>query len=296
LDELRDFANRRNMAKKLVGGGIRGAGTRALLDLDLPEDATKAERAVYENTRRAAAPVMGLAAAPAAIKTAGRALKDAPRTQALETARQNAVKMLGLPENNTAMDRARAMGFDTDAVHFSRHGIDATELDSGKFAVAPFDAVGTHVGSKDAAMDRFKNTVATTGQIKGSTYPVVIKRGNEYLANNLPWQEDALSSNLRKVGGHDWSDINGGRMTYQQMNADLRNKLFKEQGFGSIPYINDVEAKGSVSYIVPPQNIRSRFAAFDPARINENDLLASLAAMGISIPMILGLLDEERVD
>jgi hypothetical protein len=50
-------------------------------------------------------------------------------------------------------------------------------------------------------------------------------------------------------------------------------------------------------YVFPePSVLRSRFAAFDPARINENDLLASLAAAGVSIPMILGLLDEERVD
>ena len=40
-----------------------------------------------------------------------RGLKVAPRDSALEIARQNAVKMLGLPENNTAMDRAIAMGY-----------------------------------------------------------------------------------------------------------------------------------------------------------------------------------------
>ena len=63
------------------------------------------------------------------------------------------------------------------------------------------------------------------------------------------------------------------------MNAKLRNKLFGE--FDSIPYINDVESKGAISHIVPPWNIRSRFAAFDPARINENDLLAGALPFGL---------------
>ena len=39
--------------------------------------------------------------------------------KALEAARKNAVKMLGLPENNTAIDRAKALGFDTHAYHGS---------------------------------------------------------------------------------------------------------------------------------------------------------------------------------
>ena len=49
-------------------------------------------------------------------------IKAAPQSEALEIARKNAVKMLGLPENNTAMDRARAMGFDTPAYHGTPYG------------------------------------------------------------------------------------------------------------------------------------------------------------------------------
>jgi len=49
--------------------------------------------------------------APAALVKASKATKALPQEKALETARQNAVKMLGLPESNTAMDRAKAMGY-----------------------------------------------------------------------------------------------------------------------------------------------------------------------------------------
>jgi len=169
-------------------------------------------------------------------------------------------------------------------VHFSRTGGDYATLDSGKFAVAPFDAVGTHVGTPQAAMDRFRNTTATTDEIKGTTYPVTILGDRPLMnQNNMPWGEDDLSAFLRKEGGHNWSDIHGGKMTYQDMNANLRNKLFEEQGYTSIPYFNEVEGKGSVSFIVPPENIRSRFAAFDPFR----KTAATAAAMGVAAPDLL---------
>lgn len=66
LDELRDFANRRNMGQRMVGGGVRGAATRGLLGMDAPEDATPTEREVYENAARMSAPAQGLTALKAA--------------------------------------------------------------------------------------------------------------------------------------------------------------------------------------------------------------------------------------
>ncbi len=238
LDELRDFANRRNIGQRMVGGGVRGAATRGLLGMDAPENATPIQREVYENAARAGAPVMGLAAAPAAIKTAGRALKDAPRAQALETARQNAVKMLGLPENNTAMDRARAMGFDTPAYR----GTTADEV-AGKartFVSENPDVANQYAGYLSQFADDPKMLDAMMKLTpNGNVMPLLVRDAAKARARtNVPDYEMILDAN----------------------------------------------------------QARSRFAAFDPARINENDLLASLAAMGISIPMILGLLDEERVD
>ena len=223
----------------------------------------------------------------------------APRQEALDTAQRNAALPiekggLGLPKDNTPEMRAEAMG-GIDAVHFSRKGGDYTELDSGKFAIAPFDAVGTHVGTPQAAMERFQNTVGykvnnpnyALDELTGSSYPVKVLGDKPLLnQNGMPWGEDDLNTFLRQTGGHNYSDINGGKLTYQDLNADLRKKLFDEQGYTSIPYFNEVEGKGSVSYIVPPKNIRSQFAAFDPMRRNETDILAGL--------LPLSLLDEEK--
>ena len=96
----------------------------------------------------------------------------------------------------------------------------------------------------------------------------------------MPWGEDELNAFLRQSGEYNSPNV---RMTYPQMNAELRKKLFDEQGYTSIPYINEVEGKGSTSFIVPPDNIRSRFAAFDPFRRNA----AIAATMGVAAPDLL---------
>jgi hypothetical protein len=220
----------------------------------------------------------------------------APQDKALRLAQERAALPieqggLGLPLNNTPEMRAQAMGA-IDAVHFSRKGGDYTELDSGKFAIAPFDAVGTHVGSPQAAMERFQNTVGykvnnpnyALDELTGSSYPVKVLGDKPLLnQNGMPWGEDDLNIFLRQSGGYNWSDVNGGKLTYQDLNADLRKKLFEQQGYTSIPYFNEVEGKGSISYIVPPENIRSRFAAFDPMRRSA----AIAAAMGLAAPDLL---------
>ena len=76
------------------------------------------------------------------------------------------------------------------------------------------------------------------------------------------------------------------------MNAELREKLFNEQGYTSIPYFNEVEGKGSTSFIVPPQNIRSRFAAFDPFRRTA----ATAALYGVAAPDLLAAQQEQPAE
>jgi hypothetical protein len=201
---------------------------------------------------------------------------------------------LGLPANNTYIDRANAPGmFPEDAVHFSRAGGDYTTLDSGKYAIAPFDAVGTHVGTPQAAMERFENTVGykvndpnyINDELKGASYPVRISNSKPLMnQNGMPFGEEDLNTLLRQDGGHNSPDISGGD---RELNAKLRKKLFEDQGYTNIPYFNEVEGKGSVSQIVPPENIRSRFAAFDPMRRHEADILAGVGVGGMLDPQAI---------
>lgn len=210
-------------------------------------------------------------------------LDDAPQRPLTEfeqrhlTAQRNAALPveqggLGLPPSNTAMDRAKAMGFNQEAYHTSRTGVDTNVLDSGKYAIAPFDAIGTHFGTKEAAFDRFNRTVGTTEQIKGSSYPVLIKNDRQLLNDSADYyKEEPLG--LMLSAQSDYGNL-------PKSNAALREKYFNS--YDVIPYVNDVESAGSVSYIAPPANIRSRFAAFDPMRRHEADLL------GYADPRLLG--------
>lgn len=94
---------------------VAGNGLRGLLGLDPADYADGLGMEAYRNAQALSnTPTpLALAAVPAALVKGvkgAKAVKDAaPRAEALETARKNAVKMLGLPENNTAMDRANAM-------------------------------------------------------------------------------------------------------------------------------------------------------------------------------------------
>lgn len=198
-----------------------------------------------------------------------------------EIARRNGVAMLGLPEEHTAMDRARAMGLDTPSFHYSRHGADISAFQPGLYDLSPF-GIGTHVGTKEAAMDR----AAKTTQGQGSTYPLIAARGREMLNDNgLPMQEEPLSMRLWQMK----SDLS--TLPYSEQNKVLGNRIFDE--YDSIPYVNDVESPGSVSYILPPKNIRSRFAAFDPSRRDSANLLASLSGAAVLAPSLAAYLDRK---
>lgn len=67
-----------------------------------------------------------------------------------------------------------------------------------------------------------------------------------------------------------------------QQTAQWQHKLkemLQEAGYDSIKYLNNVESDGAPSYLLlDPRQLRSRFAAFDPAKANSKNLLASLAA------------------
>lgn len=201
-----------------------------------------------------------------------------PQEEAIRLAQQRAALPveqggLGLPADNTPEMRAAAMSFDLPAYHTSRTGIDTNILDSGKYAMAPFDSIGTHFGTKEAALDRFNRTVGTTDQVKGSSYPVLLRSDRPYydVSGNI-YTEDPLAMILSAKS--DYGNL-------PKSNANLRNEIFADNSI--IPYINDVEAAGSVSYIAPPENIRSRFAAFDPFR----KTAATAALMGVSAPDLL---------
>jgi hypothetical protein len=183
---------------------------------------------------------------------------------------------LGFTGSIKPLSNAEKLGFTKDAYHFSKTGADIKEFVPGMQDLSPF-GIGTHVGTKEAALDRFLKTTQT-----GATYPLKIKTERQFLnKEGNPFSEEQLSSELRKlaqkIGDDKGIDIE--KLPYKEKNQILSEYMWKK--YDAIPYINDVEAPGSVSYIVPSQNIRSRFAQFDPTKVGSKDILAGVVPLGL---------------
>ena len=233
-------------------------------------------------------------------------LKPLSKTQfqaANEVAQKNAVDMLGLPPDNTAMDRAKAMGFDTKAFHGTNR--EFTEFSNSM--------LGVKTGAKSAQKAHFfannpelSNTYVNTSNVYKSSPPAYA----DLLKNPQAWKEfnDAADDAAK------WAVLEKYGMNYssgQVMPLMLRLGNPKVKDYQGVGYrdetFNDVikaakkakkesvvfkntydpgphegfNVKSDVYAVFDPKNIRSRFAAFDPARANESDLLAAGIPIGL---------------
>lgn len=188
-----------------------------------------------------------------------------PQSEALETARKNAVKMLRLPENNTPMDRAKALGFDADVLHgTSSTDIRAVNTQRGRSA-KPFYV--TENAGPEAA--EFSSNFAMTKPELGAptVYPMMMRSSSMVDARKeIPEALKHVDLQLSGKGLPKWSAVDDW--------ADTA----KSSGVGGV-LLDERSHLNSVA-VLDPKNIRSRFAAFDPARANEPDLLAGMLPLG----------------
>ena len=150
--------------------------------------------------------------------------------KAQEIASKNAETLLGLPKGNTAMDRAKAMGFDVDnpMYHGTRQQFNEFELSQ------PRGAIGNPPGvyfTKDKSV------------------------AEEYALNG-----DYLDERSRII------------------KALLKDAQERTSAYSGKEYL-----------VTNPANIRDINAAFDPARMNESNILAGVMAIPVS-----GLLQEPK--
>lgn len=202
----------------------------------------------------------------------GSSIGSAPRG----ALRSGFLKDQGSIKPTVGQSAAEKLGFNKDVYHFSKTGADIKEFVPGMQDLSPF-GIGTHVGTKEAALDRFLKTTQT-----GATYPLKIKTERQFLnKEGNPFPEEQLSIELRrliqKIGDDKGIDIQ--KLPYKEQNKMLSDYMWKK--YDAIPYVNDVEAPGSISYIVPSQNIRSRFAQFDPNKVGSKDILAGVLPLGL---------------
>jgi hypothetical protein len=221
-----------------------------------------------------------------------------PQQEALDTAQRNAALPieeggLGLPKDNTPEMRAEAMGYKTPAYH----GTTVWEADDGRKLgdIEAFNRLAsTEIVGRKPSIDQMgiwasdRPDASGAGMYSGSQgaiYPLMLRMENPKAtsfeqmartASNLSSGKVLSATEVPKV-----SDVE----PYRQ--------LLKEQGFDSLmlrakegsPYTEFVDQTGYV--LLDPSQVRSRFAAFDPMRTKEADILAGVLPLGL-------LTDEEQ--
>jgi hypothetical protein len=180
--------------------------------------------------------------------------------EALEAARRNAVKMLGLPENNTAMDRAKALGFDVSRPLYHGTSADVSEFNPAMYGTntrAAGDELGIFTTAKRDLANNYAE-IAGKGGWHGRR-----EAGN---ANVMPLLAKMDSPKKYETASGFYRDADAA--AHARKLGEMRAGL-KAEGFDSVQVRPDMEEV----VLFEPNQLRSRFAAFDPARIKEADLL-----------------------
>lgn len=284
----------------------RGAALIGLLQGREPTDAQKALFSGLDPTTDEGAMNFALTFAGPMAKTANLAkLKIAeqrPKTQyelAHELAQRNAALPieqggLGLHPNNTAMDRAKAMGFDTPAYHGTKTDIKAFDPlkhgTSSGHASANVPAVWV-TGRPEVAniftandvldaypISRYGNIGGGLASIRpynyidqGNVIPLMIRAGDNIQTIKAGEAQRLIFGEK----GDDWRDA-----------GEAFVKEYKERGSPDVLKIkghplSELEFRANQYLLADPSRIRSRFAAFDPMQSNSSDLLAGVAPYAI---------------
>lgn len=270
-----------------------------------------------------------------AAKGLSKAAKKAAKTEfelAHEVAQRNAALPiseggLGLPANNTAMDRAAAMGFDVNNPMF--HGTNADILEFSTKGKGKTSGAGAFFSNNPLVSETY-----LSGSGGGNVLPVLLRNS------------DLLKTNAK---GANWADIETNKLYANKKSllsmfdeltpnsatsTDELSMLAKEAGFPGITianvkdigpnshifrakeylkdrygitvdetwsnvsgkqfaeaqkYLKDLYEgqKSNVTAIQEPSRIRSKFAAFDPMKKESGNILAGTAAGGLGISSLL---------
>jgi hypothetical protein len=166
-----------------------------------------------------------------------------------KAAQQEGVKRLGLPANNTAQDRAKAMGFGDTQYHGTRADFDEFDLDRASRHQSIYTTPDTDVANKFASEDFYSNyrvgqpnimPLQTRGKMFDYENPAHIKLLEDEIG---PYAYDLSKGN--------WWNIE---------NKEVQ-KGIKKLGFDGF-HASELDAKNTGIY--NPTNIRSKFAHFNP--------------------------------
>lgn len=246
----------------------------------------------------------------------------APQDEALRVAQQNAAKPieeggLGLRPDNTPEERAAAMGFDTPAYHGTNSDFSAFSLDhAGRASGTEQFGSGVYVAQDPQLASGYADARIDGGNVM----PLLVRQKSPI----TPETKKALTrgqieSILKKAPELDEALWNFGDVGYEGKAKVLRNavnQFYDAQGETMLdtlhPLANDMyrgypqEFNDTISAILKrdgvlageegnrimslwnPNQVRSRFAAFDPMRRDSSDILAGLSPLGLGAWMYQG--------
>jgi hypothetical protein len=221
--------------------------------------------------------------------------KAAPQEEALALAQQRAALPvsqggLGLPANNTAMDRARAMGFETAPSKTTYH---ASRVDVPAQIDPSMSDFGFHTGTLEQAQNRIK-AFANPNELYPEGANVMPLLKHKYtnalkVADEGTFHADALAPQFAKKR---LIDKDYAKRAVKEIESDYSKRAFYDQKMRDVAKQNDIDAlkysntqEGSgMSYAFNnPEVLRSPFAAFDPWR----KTAATAATMGVAAPDLL---------
>ena len=246
-------------------------------------------------------PYLGLSTSQVGNVTKG-LLSKTQFEKAQEIASKNAETLLGLPKGNTAIDRAKAMGFNVDKPVYHGTGADIKAFDplladtrrktgtpTGSIVVTNNPEVAnTYANQRNMLLnDAFSQNQLDYSE-GGNVIPMYLRENKGITFK--PRQTFLEDKNYKPY----WNDLYDPRFPEQQTTNEFAElALVKNKDTATIKNILDnatpSTARGDTTFVFKPELLRSQFAAFDPARMNENDILAGVMAIPVS-----GLLQEPK--
>lgn len=193
-----------------------------------------------------------------------------PYELAQEVAQKNAVEMLGLPANNTAADRAKALGFDKAAYHATNKEFKA--FDPAKSSSAAAYGPGAYV-----TYDPTKVSGWAKSANGSNVMPLLVRNNNVLKAQELNIED---ANKLSKFLGREIKAGDPVPYFSLERRAGSVAEGAKQAGFSGVNHFGP-GGHGLNTVFSDPTVLRSRFAAFDPARVNEPDLLAAGVPLGL---------------
>ena len=195
---------------------------------------------------------------------------------------------LGLPPNNTAMDRARALGFETapkkELYHSSRKEWGDNNIDVSK------SDLGFHIGTLEQATNRLDAFGSRYGEFdaSGGNIIPILKSKYSYtlpLKDEGSFHADSVSPQLEKKKlvskGYTKKILNdpigdSNPREWDRIYDEKMRDILRQNDYQGFHYNNEQEGSGKSYGIIDPSVIRSRFAAFDPMKKDSANILASI--------------------